>query len=91
MMEFVTPLIRNGGCDTVYVMPNLQPPIKTVAAALEYHNKLSVLEPNVNFLMTLYLHPDLTVDTIAHAASTSIIYGVRWGIKPILVNRILLI
>lgn len=78
MMELVTPLIRNGGCDTVYVMPNLQPPITTVAAAWEYYNKLSVLEPEVNFLMTLYLHPDLTVDTIARAASTHIIYGVRW-------------
>ena len=76
MMEFVTPLIRQGGCDLVYVMPNLQPPIKTASAAVKYHDRLSAIAPNVEFLMTLFLHPDLDVDSIAQAADTGIIYGV---------------
>jgi dihydroorotase len=76
MMELVTPLIEKGGCDTVFVMPNLQPPVKTVADALAYHEKLSRLAPNVKFLMSLYLHPGLTPETIAEAAKTGVIYGV---------------
>ena len=76
-MELVTPLIEAGGCDTVYVMPNLQPPIKTVSEALSYHQQLTSLAPNVTFLMSLFLHPDLTPSIIADAAKSGIIYGVK--------------
>ena len=82
MMDFVTPMIRDGGYDLVYVMPNLLPPIKTVAAAAEYHDKLSALAPDVEFLMTLYLHPGMNVQTIAQAASSGIIHGVRYRRRP---------
>lgn len=75
-MDLVTPLVEKGGCDTVYVMPNLQPPIKTVAEALAYHEKLTRLAPRVKFLMSLYLHPGLTPEMITEAARTGVIYGV---------------
>lgn len=35
--------------------PNLTPPITTVAAALEYKSQLQAIEPNVNYLMSLYV------------------------------------
>lgn len=76
MMEFCTPFIERGGCDTVYVMPNLQPPIRYASDALLYHKKLSKLAPNVKFMMTLFLHPGLDERSIAEAAQSEHIYGV---------------
>ena len=77
MMELVTPLITSGGCDTIFVMPNLEKPIVSVAQALEYHEKLSRLAPNVRFLMSLYLHPNVTTEQIELAAKTNIVFGVK--------------
>lgn len=70
-------MIRDGGCDVVYVMPNLQPPITQVSDALSYHKKLSRLAPDVTFMMSLFLHPGLNPAIIAEAAQTKIIYGVN--------------
>ncbi|KAK8153952.1 hypothetical protein BKA80DRAFT_210408 [Phyllosticta citrichinensis] len=72
MMETVVPTIRQGGVNTVFVMPNLVPPITTVDAALAYRARLQALEPNVTFLMSLYLHPDITPDTIKQAKAAGI-------------------
>ncbi|KAI1822801.1 dihydroorotase [Xylaria intraflava] len=72
VMELVVPYIRRGGVDTVFVMPNLQPPITSVAAALEYKSRLQAIEPDVNYLMSLYLHPSVTPDVIAEAAKAGI-------------------
>lgn len=77
MMELCTPLIEDGGCDTVFVMPNLQPPITTVYQAVSYHKALSRLAPKVRFLMSIFLHPSLNADVIAEAVRTKIIYGVK--------------
>ncbi|KAL8647556.1 MAG: hypothetical protein Q9226_006385 [Calogaya cf. arnoldii] len=77
MMEFVTPYIEKGGCDTALVMPNLQPPITQVSQVIAYHEALSRIAPKVKFLMTLYLHPTVTPDVIAEAAMSKIIYGVK--------------
>lgn len=79
-MELVTPLIKAGGCDTVYVMPNTQPPLTSVASALAYHAELSRLAPDVTFLMSLFLHRSLSPNVIKQAAETGIIYGVSFGI-----------
>lgn len=76
-MELCTPLVKVGGCDTVYVMPNLQPPITQISDALSYHERLSRLAPDVTFLMSLFLHPGLNASTIAEAARTKIIRGVK--------------
>ncbi|KAG5288215.1 dihydroorotase [Histoplasma ohiense] len=76
MMELVVPTIRQGGVNTVYVMPNLVPPITTVAQALSYKKRLQALEPRVTYLMSLYLHPSITPETIIEAKKNGII-GVK--------------
>ena len=72
MMEAVTPTIRLGGIDTVFVMPNLIPPITNVEHALSYQKKLQILAPDVQFLMSLYLHPSITPQTIKDAKAAGI-------------------
>ncbi|PGH11391.1 dihydroorotase, homodimeric type [Helicocarpus griseus UAMH5409] len=76
MMELVVPTIRQGGVNTVYVMPNLVPPITTVEHALSYKTRLQSLEPNVTYLMSLYLHPSITPETIISAKAAGIV-GVK--------------
>lgn len=71
-MKAVTPTIRKGGVNTVFVMPNLVPPITTVAQALAYKAELEAIEPNVTYLMSLYLHPSITPATIVEAAAAGI-------------------
>ena len=41
-------------------------------AALAYRARLQALEPNVTFLMSLYLHPDITPSTIKEAKAAGI-------------------
>ncbi|KAI9764288.1 MAG: hypothetical protein M1840_008579 [Geoglossum simile] len=69
MMELVVPQIRQGGVDTVFVMPNLEPPITTVAQALEYRSHLQSIEPNVQYLMSLYLHISVTTNSTSGVAA----------------------
>ncbi len=76
MCELVAPMIRSGGADVVYVMPNLQPPITQIFQAHRYHETLTRLAPGVRFLMSLFLHPSISPETIAEAARSEIIYGV---------------
>ncbi|RDW89611.1 dihydroorotase [Coleophoma cylindrospora] len=72
LMDLVVPSIRAGGVDTVFVMPNLIPPITTVAQAQEYRSRLQSSEPQVQYLMSLYLHSSLTPEVIAEAAAAGI-------------------
>ncbi|KID78204.1 uncharacterized protein G6M90_00g040090 [Metarhizium brunneum] len=72
LMELVAPTVRQGGVDTVFVMPNLVPPITTVERALEYKAQLQKIDPNVHYLMSLFLHPSVTPDVIAKAAAAGI-------------------
>ncbi|KAL1305640.1 hypothetical protein AAFC00_007235 [Neodothiora populina] len=72
MMELVTPTIRQGGVNTVFVMPNLVPPITTVQHALDYKKRLQALDPNVTFLMSLYLHESITPEVVKEAAAAGI-------------------
>ncbi|KAJ1981217.1 dihydroorotase [Dimargaris xerosporica] len=76
LMEGVTPTIRSGGVDTVFVMPNLIPPIKTTDQALAYKAQLLEQAPDVTFLMSLYLSPELTPEEIHKAAKAGIV-GVK--------------
>ncbi|QSZ31768.1 hypothetical protein DSL72_001337 [Monilinia vaccinii-corymbosi] len=73
MMETVVPTIRMGGVDTVYVMPNLVPPITTVSAALAYKERLQAIDPTVKYLMTLYLHESITPETVREAKKAGIV------------------
>ncbi|KAI8818292.1 uncharacterized protein EV422DRAFT_177650 [Fimicolochytrium jonesii] len=72
LMRAVTPLIRDSGIATAYVMPNLKPPVTTTEQALAYKKQLEELAPGVNFLMTLYLSPELTPEEIKKAAKAGI-------------------
>ena len=76
MMEAVVPSISNGGVGRVLVMPNLSPPITTVAQAAEYRTKLVKLNPAVEYFMTLYLSPSITLDDLGRAKDAHVI-GVK--------------
>jgi dihydroorotase len=54
------------------MQPNLVPPLTKVEAVLDYKKRLQAIEPNVNFLMSLYLHPDITPETIIQARKDGI-------------------
>jgi dihydroorotase len=53
-------------------MPNLVPPITTVQHCLNYKARLESLEPNVTFLMSLYLHPNISPETVIEAKKAGI-------------------
>jgi dihydroorotase len=48
------------------------PPITTVQQALDYRERLQSLQPNVTFLMSLYLHPSISPETIIQAKKAGI-------------------
>lgn len=52
--------------------PNLVPPVITVDRALEYKSRLQAIEPNVNYLMSLYLHESIMPETIIDAKKKGI-------------------
>jgi len=83
-MKYVVPAVRQGGVSIAYVMvhllqcavnaePNLNPPVTSTEAALAYKKQLEKLEPNVKFLMTLYLSPSLTVEEVKMAKQAGVV------------------
>ncbi|KZV65811.1 Dihydroorotase [Peniophora sp. CONT] len=85
LSELVTPHVRQGGFRLAYVMPNLTPPITTTDQALEYKKKLQAVDPDVEYMMTLYLSPDLTPDEIRKAHKAGIA-GVKSYPKGVTTN-----
>ncbi|CDI82766.1 dihydroorotase protein, putative [Eimeria acervulina] len=77
LMDAVVPHLRKGGCNRVLVMPNTVPPIVTCSQALEYRNELLKRDPKVNYLMTLYLCPDVDPHDLAKNAKASHVVGVK--------------
>ncbi|KAI1486848.1 hypothetical protein F5X96DRAFT_688060 [Biscogniauxia mediterranea] len=67
LMDLVVPTVRQGGVDTAFV-----PPLTSVERVLEYRTQLQAITKDVNFLMSLYLHPSVTPDVIAQAAAAGI-------------------
>ena len=55
------------------IQPNLRPPITTTDQALAYKNDLEALDPHVEYLMTLYLCPELTPEEIRKASKAGIV------------------
>ena len=53
--------------------PNLKPPVTTTEQALAYKTELQKIDPNVEYLMTLYLSPDLTPDEVRKAKKAGIV------------------
>ncbi|CAG8553976.1 10476_t:CDS:2 [Paraglomus occultum] len=76
LMKMIVPRILEGGVSLCYVMPNLKPPITKTDQALAYKAQLEQLAPNVTFLMTLYLTPELTPEEIRKAKAHGIV-GVK--------------
>ncbi|KAJ7507489.1 hypothetical protein B0H11DRAFT_1967337 [Mycena galericulata] len=76
LATLVTPHVRKGGFTLAYVMPNLKPPITTTAQALAYKAELEAIDPTVEYLMTLYLSPDLTPEEVVKAKEAGIV-GVK--------------
>ncbi|KAI1337466.1 dihydroorotase [Xylariaceae sp. FL0016] len=72
LMNLVAPTVRQGGVDTVFVMPNLVPPLTEVEKVLEYRSQLQSISPDVHYLMSLYLHPSVTPEVIEKAAEAGI-------------------
>ncbi|CAL1700564.1 unnamed protein product [Somion occarium] len=70
--ELVTSHVRLGGFSLAYVMPNLQPPIVNTEEALLYKAQLQAIDPTIEYLMTLYLSPDLTPDEIRKAKQSGV-------------------
>ncbi|KAK0121451.1 hypothetical protein ONS95_009745 [Cadophora gregata] len=73
MMETVVPLVRAGGVNTVYVMPNLVPPLTSASDALAYKSRIQQIEPNLNILLTLYLHESITPAVVRGAKAQGIV------------------
>jgi dihydroorotase len=62
------------------VMPNLTPPVLSVADALAYHDRILAEVPEGHSfepLMTLYLTDHTTRETIAEAAASSHVHGIK--------------
>lgn len=76
MMRQVAPLVVKGGVGRCVVMPNTVPPIATAAEAVHYRDALRTLAPEVDFLMTLYLQPSMTVADIEQARQAGV-FGVK--------------
>lgn len=68
----VAPLVRSGGVGRCLVMPNTRPPIGSAGQALRYREELLAAEPQVEFLMSLFLGPDLTPDEVVRAADAGV-------------------
>ncbi|MBA2491817.1 MAG: dihydroorotase [Gammaproteobacteria bacterium] len=63
------------------IMPNLKPPITTVAMAQDYRARILAARPEgaaFEPLMTLYLTGDTTADELARAATSGIVHGVKF-------------
>ena len=60
-------------CYLISAQPNLKPPITTTEQALAYKAELQKIDPNVEYLMTLYLSPDLTPDEVRKAKRAGIV------------------
>jgi len=76
LMKSVVPSISQGGVGRVLVMPNLSPPIATVQQAIDYRKELIELNPKVQYFMTLYLSPEISVADLQIAKQNNVI-GVK--------------
>ncbi|KAF8351152.1 hypothetical protein F5887DRAFT_1058094 [Amanita rubescens] len=74
--ELIVPHVRKGGFHLAYVMPNLKPPITTTDQALKYKAELERIDPSTEYLMTLYLSPELTPEEARKAKAAGIV-GVK--------------
>ena len=77
MMHAVVPSIRKGGVGRVLVMPNLTPPVTNSAAAKQYWEELKAIDPHVEYFMTLFLSPSITIEDLRKAKEEANVIGVK--------------
>ncbi|KAL0777998.1 hypothetical protein CaCOL14_005651 [Colletotrichum acutatum] len=73
--QIVAPTVRPGGVNQALIMPNLQNNLVTsVKRALDYSSRIKAAlgKDEVDLLMTLYLHQDVTPDTIREAKKAGV-------------------
>ena len=58
-------------------MPNLSPPITSVDAAKKYREDLMAIDPNIEYFMTLFLSPAITIEELARARTEANVIGVK--------------
>ena len=58
--------------DRTLCQPNLKPPVTTVDQAVAYKAELEAIDRSVEYLMTLYLSPELTPEEIKKAKAAGI-------------------
>jgi hypothetical protein len=84
---FLCEIFTNYGCCSV--MPNLVPPVTTVAMALDYKKRLQALDPSITYLMTLYLHESMINEpNIIKEAKKAGIAGVKVSTVPLRTGRL---
>jgi dihydroorotase len=76
MAHLVTPMSAKQFSDVV-IMPNLQPPIKTVDDAMNYRKKLVDYDSTCNYHMTLYLTESTTIEEIQKVSDNKDILGFK--------------
>jgi dihydroorotase len=54
------------------MQPNLVPPVTTVQQCLAYRDRLRAIDPNVDYLMSLYLHESITPEVIREAKKAGV-------------------
>jgi len=62
------------------VMPNLKPPVASLAVAASYRDRICAAVPDglaFTPLMTLYLTPDLAIDAVVEGRRSGLIHGVK--------------
>jgi dihydroorotase len=80
MLDVVVPATARSFARAI-VMPNLKPPVRTVADAGAYRERiLAARSPGSDFepLMTLYLTETTTVDDIREAAASEFVHAVKY-------------
>lgn len=74
MMQSIVPQVAIGGAGVALIMPNTVPPITHTEMAVRYRQQLVAIEPDVLYLMTLYLNQSLTPDEIRKAKAAGMFF-----------------
>ena len=69
--------IKKGGINRVLVMPNLNPPISSFKQVKEYYNKLKQNEPDVEYLMTMFLSNSINIDELEISKKEANMIGLK--------------
>ena len=75
--DYLVKEIKKGGVNRVLVMPNLKPPIISFKQVKEYYNKLKSNEPEVEYLMTMFLSKMINIDDLEISKKEANLTGLK--------------